>query len=415
MLSFFIINIILIFLVLKKTNKLNPLYVWTILQITMYSGTFFITNKSNDIESYHFYLYSLFILCSNITAIFYSISKKRKFHFTIRDTDVRFLKNTFYISIIAVLFYFYLVGENLFVSSIKNIIITNDALTDVKDRRFAFYSAGKYVAPGFFNLFKNFLLPASFFSLILFDMTKRIKLSFLRKTIYWCIFLILILGTGQRGAFIMSFVFAFAIAILLMDEKMKNNFFIKLSTIATLFFTVSTIFLARNTDVTFSDFNYFSVLSESIINRFLFVNQYSGLDTFKYITENEVIQWGYDWLMMLDQFMPGRSSYLPLDNKSFNYVYGNFRGTNPPSLMVSSYYNFGVIGVILTPVFFVIICNKVFKYFQENSNNYIDYLVYILIYFALGTWVNSGIDYPIRNGILLVPVIIFVKKFKFKY
>ena len=51
MLSIFIINIMLNFYVLKITNTLNPLYVWIVLQMVMYSGTFWITNENNNITN----------------------------------------------------------------------------------------------------------------------------------------------------------------------------------------------------------------------------------------------------------------------------------------------------------------------------------------------------------------------------
>ena len=61
-----------------------------------------------------------------------------------------------------------------------------------------------------------------------------------------------------------------------------------------------------------------------------------------------------------------------------------------------------------------IIFNTIFKYYLKHSNNYKDYLIYVLIYFAMSTWVNSGIDYPLRNGLILIPIFLFFKKMKFK-
>ena len=156
MLSIFTINIILNFYVLKITNKLNPLYVWIVLQIVMYSGTFWITNENNNVELNHFYLYSLFVFIANITAIFYCINKKRDFYFRISNRDILYLKKIFNISAIMIIFYFYLVGENLFISSIKNLIINDEVLLDVKDRRFSFYSGERYVAQDFLTFLRTF-------------------------------------------------------------------------------------------------------------------------------------------------------------------------------------------------------------------------------------------------------------------
>lgn len=408
-----VINCFLIYRSLIRLSFFNPLKIWFIIQALFYVGTFYIIDVKETIHVKYFVLYSIFIFISCLI-VFFTDKVFPNLKVKIEKKDIKFVYRSFYFSIFLSVLYFILAGSNLFLESIQAFFLYGEGVNDVANRRYDFYSGKNYYAPGFFNMFKNYLLPASFFSIILMHQKKIRRKSILFISISFLIFVSLILGTGQRGAFILSLVFGFIISYHFLGKKQTFKKFRLISIIFASLFILSTFFLGRSNVKNISTLDDFLNIAQTASDRFLVVNQLSGLNAFVYIEKNEKIQWGYDWLRSTEQILPGKSTYKNIANKVFKSLYGSDRGTSPPTIVGSIYYNFGVLGILIFPVIFVPIVHLLYKEFLKNYTSYKDLFIYLFLYFSISTWGTSGIDYPLRNGLVLYLFLIGLKKIKFK-
>ena len=408
-----ILNILNGLILIRLSNKFSlyhPAKIWMILQFIFYLGTIYLTDFQSEIEISHLRLYSLFILVTNITCIFLKPEKK-VLALTVGENTLTFITRTFYISLAMCYLYYTLSGGNLFYTSLKNIFNLNPA-SIVNSSRLEYYAGENYYAPGFFNFFKNFLLPSSFYSILFLHVKGFKKRSRLFLITAFTLYILFILGTGQRGALIQSLVYLILFSFYFMGMKKTKKILIRFGFFFFLIFLLSTFFLGRTGLVSLNNFEDFVLLFKSATDRFLIINQKAGLYGYKYIIKYEELQWGRDWFMSLEQFLPGKSTHTNLSNKVFAYLYGSTRGTTPPSLMVSVYYNFGIIGVALFPIFYLIILDRIHLYFIESYKNFLDVFVYSFAYLAICFWVTSALDFPLRNGILLFILMFIFKKMR---
>ena len=135
------------------------------------------------------------------------------------------------------------------------------------------------------------------------------------------------------------------------------------------------------------------------------VNQGSAITAFRYIDSQDTV-WGYDWLKMLEQILPGKSNYLPVDNISYYMDYGTYSGTNPPCLWGSAWYNFSFIGITVYPFIIGLSFQKIYKTLLNTK--YKDRF-YILIYSALcvylGIWVYGTPMSLFNHGIITLLIL----------
>lgn len=404
----FILTTIVLLFTIRSTPKMHPGFIWGFLQLIMFIGTYLITDPHDQIEFEHFVIYSVFIF---IYSLLFYISKG-KAHIKILEItyyDIKYVKYLLFISITMTSFYYFLAESNLLVEVFNSLFKTKYLIENISDSRYSFYSGDKYLAPGFFNLFKNYLLPICFYSIIFLYINKKLKLSKVSIIFYSIIFLILILGTGQRGPLIMSIVYLYLISNKLIGEKNTLKYITILGSLLFLVLIFATFALARGTGSSLNDLKNFELLSSVLLNRFIVTNQAAGLEAYRYILTYEGIQWGHDWIMSLEQILPGQSQYINLANKIFQLRYGSFRGTSPPTLLVSIYYNFGTFGIIIMPIILNFIFNIIYNKIYRKISCYSDFILYLIVHFAFSTWVISGLHYPVLSGLPILPLLIILK------
>ena len=94
------------------------------------------------------------------------------------------------ISTLLTLLYFYLLGYNIFY-----LVYYNFSLAEIVTARINSYSGETYFAPGYFNQFKNVILPVSITALIL----NKVKSKKLLYFVFIPIAFFGLAGTGQRA------------------------------------------------------------------------------------------------------------------------------------------------------------------------------------------------------------------------
>ncbi|MDC7999122.1 O-antigen polymerase [Gilvibacter sediminis] len=406
-----IINGLILLNVSRRFSLYHPVKVWMLFQVLFYFGTIYITDFTREVEVSHLRMYAVFALVTYLTALLLP-KDKEDFKVQITDVHIRFVYISFYVSIIMCSIYFTLAGGNLFVQNIKSLVSLGSTLDFVGSRRLEFYAGQNYYAPGFFNLFKNFLLPASFYALLFLHIKgyKRRPKWFIAGALV--AYLIFILGTGQRGALVLSILFGVVYCYHFLGKKRTYRIGLYGGVGFFVLFVVATFFLSRAKLQGLNSLDDYLLLVEVSMERFFVTNQRAGLIAYQYILTYEEITYGYDWLMSLEQFLPGQSTHINLANKVFAYRYGSTRGTSPPTLMVSVFYNFGYFGVVVFPILFLGFLQGLYSYFRSRYKGFLDLFVYSFLYFGLATWATGSLSFPILNGGLLFILLYFIKKVK---
>lgn len=250
-----------------------------------------------------------------------------------------------------VVIYYRSVGYSAFVAGLSNAATGTDQ-QDVATLRLESYSGSRYLAPGYVNQFKNALLPA----LVVVAITYWLRSGMLRRrrlaALGWSAMALFgILGTGQRGAFVI-FAVALGVYMLLLNKgKMPRG----TTLAATLFLAVivlSTIALGRSSDSVASDA---SLVTRSVValgefsDRVVAGNQSAGIYGWRYVYQYLEVSNGAEWRDSMLGLLPGAGGS-DLANQIFAYRYGADRGTSPPSVWGSVYHNFGWWGVALSPI-----------------------------------------------------------------
>ncbi|WP_435577582.1 O-antigen polymerase [Gilvibacter sp.] len=406
-----IINGLLLLNVSRKFSLYHPAKVWILFQSLFYFGTIYLTDFTNPLEMTHLRMYASFVLVAFLTSLLLP-KDDRKFEVVVKDKHIQFVYISFYVSVVMCSIYFTLAGGNLFVQNLRSVINLGSTLDFVGSRRLEFYAGQNYYAPGFFNLFKNFLLPASFYGILFLHIKgyKRQPKWFIAGALIT--YLLFILGTGQRAALVLSLLYGILFCLYFLGKKMTYKIGLYSGSGFFVLFVLATYFLGRAKLKALNSVDDYILLTEVALERFFVTNQRVGLLGYKYIITYEEITWGYDWLMSLEQFLPGKSTHINLANKVFAWLYGSPRGTSPPSLVVSVYYNFGYVGVAIFPAVFLYFLQGLYDVFTKRYRGFLELFLYAFIYFALATWATSAIDYPLRNGILLFILLYFIKKIK---
>lgn len=219
------------------------------------------------------------------------------------------------------------------------------------------------------------------------------------------IMIMFVLGTGQRGGFVM-FILMWAVALLYMyyfyrEEKMKKTL-ITIVVLALFLFAIMTIFNGRVA----SDGNVIQAMLQRIFDD----NQQCAVIAFRYI-DSQPIQWGKDWYLSILDILPGKNSYLQLSYVIFGIMYGSTRGTAPPCIWGSCFYNWGWLGIILFPFIMGFCYHKLYCSFAEKPVTQLRIYVFSAMFVVLGNWIadtplvlfNQGFITLCLMRLLLVP------------
>lgn len=214
--------------------------------------------------------------------------------------------------------------------------------------------------------------------------------------------LIGLLGTGQRGPFVLASIVIFMFVRSALGGKDARKASILLAVMVLVVLTIATAVLGRSTSTLDGAGDVLTVLGE-IWDRVFLANQLSGVVGFQYVFALPV-QHGAEWLTDLQGLLPGlRGSHLA--NDIFAVLYGSYRGTAPVSIWGSIWYNFGPFGVLLCPALIGYFYSRLYYRLISGPKTLFRVLTYSGFSVLLGTWYVAGPMTVINNGIITVYIL----------
>lgn len=307
------------------------------------------------------------------------------------------------VSLAASVMYFYLVGYNV----LLYIMMHGVSSGNVTDMRLASYSGANYYAPGYFNQFKNILLPLSYVGLIATygkistsKLIYRVMVILLLIPVIFCL-----LGTGQRAFFVGFIISSVLFLGFVLQGKLKIGR-AKLIIVAVGFFA---IFSAMSIALGRSGGSSLTSDIEELLSRIFFEQQYGSVYGFRYIYRLPV-QYGADWGTDLLSVLPGLHG-THLSNIISGILYGSDRGTVPVSLWTSVYYNWGWVGVMVFPVMLALTYTGTTRYMLNRSRvAYLRLMTFSFLSFILASWVSAGPMQLLNNGLATVLILLAILK-----
>lgn len=311
-------------------------------------------------------------------------------------------------SVLISFLYYRSVGYNIFIDSIRDYIYFGETIdqSNVATLRLDTYAGVIYFAPGYVNQFKNTLLP-----LLTGYVAARYLLIGPRWKLYTIIFgfllplnIIFLLGTGQRGALIVVALTLFTFFSCAFPRRLVKRTLFVLSLIVVLLFSMATLFLGRGGVQDLSTSGNLFTLVELIGNRFFRDNQLGGVIGFRFIY-SQPIQNGQEWLDAFRQLLPGSANTLALANILHAELYNSLRGTVPPSIWGSIWYDFGLLGIIVVPFLMGLSYQWIYMRLVQGKKTLIRLAIFSTIIVLLGTWAVSDPTTMINRGIVTVAIL----------
>ena len=399
-----------------RKYKLTPVSTFLIMEMTMFYGIcLFKSNKSTGTSPEAIKLESIYVVA--LLFFIFGVEFSKRYKLRIRSKNITTLdrnnggsaldtelsKNqmivVWAVIILGVLlctYYFIVGGANVFIIALRDFI--NGSLSTYKAARAVYRTV---TGSGYIYQFRVVLLPILVTYLTFFSKKKYPKVI----TIPIFIFMIVsIVGTGQRNAFVF-----YTLIVILYYYFMKKKgikfiskaHFIFLGICGLLMLVLLTIGNGRvNTES-----NQFVGALDSIWSRVFEANQGSAITAFRYIDTQKTV-WGYDWIKMLGQVLPGKSDYLAVDNISYFMDYGSYDGTNPPCLWGSAWYNFHIIGITIYPFIIGMGMHNVYKTMRRKENkDRFYYLIYVALCVYFGIWTYGTPVSLFNHGIITLLIL----------
>jgi len=314
------------------------------------------------------------------------------------------------VSVAATIIYYVMVGYNVFTMSVESYLKTGSALEDVRDLRKNMYNGETYFAPGYFNQFKNVLLPlvtALYF--VRYGLLRR------RSDLWFGLVLLPIgivglLGTGQRGAMAQAFLIAGVFGSATLPQRTRRRVMLPLVAGGLFLFGVATLFLGRTATRVDSAGSAFAILKE-MFDRVFWGNQFASLWGFRYIYHASDPGFGSDWLAEICSVLPrpirpAIESTLNID--IFEVMFHDREGTAPPSLWGSVWYNFGRFGVVAVPLLLGALYQRIQMGLFRGPKTLGRLLTYSGACVYLGLWGAGGPLVLANTGLLTVLILGFL-------
>jgi oligosaccharide repeat unit polymerase len=390
-----------------KKHIFSPVTIFLLIQTLMFLGSFQYIDFRYESDRYHIFLLFLvfifFILGVFISNNIFGKSQKQSV-FLVEKLNVfnKSIIALWSLSIILSILYYNAIGYNVFLLSITNM----GSDMDVTTLRLSSYAGEKYFAPGYINQFKNMIFPLI---LIFFGLRYYIQKNKKDLLFFWISFpltLLFILGTGQREAFIIIVIISLSAIYFTLSKKDFRKLFKIISIVTIFLFSLSTVILARgelSTGISISN------ILNSVIERFTSNNQRASVIGFRYIYSLDV-QFGQDWLNSFTSLLPGQGSGINIANEIFYIFYNSYRGTSPPSLWGSTWYNFGFLGCIIFACLLGYIYQYVYLRFINKKTTLFRNIYYSGVFIVLGTWIAGGPTTILNNGAPGILLLIFIHK-----
>ena len=295
--------------------------------------------------------------------------------------------------------YFSAIGYVAFVESLRGAL--SNSPVDAATLRLESYTGSRYLFPGYVNQFKNSLLPALVAVVIPSLFARRVPGRVLITGSLVLLSTFLLLGTGQRGAFV-TFLLVTIVYLSIAYRSRFRAIALWIGAAGTLFFFLATIASGRaaaELQAAASPLDKLAVLTKQLVYRILGSNQESSVAGFRYIYDRPV-QYGRDWAESFLGLLPGvRGS--DLDNHIFATLYGgSLRGTSPPSIWGSSYYNFGLLGSVVLAVVLALVLLKVAQLGSRvRRMSTLQAVGLAGMHVVLGTWIAGTPTYLLNFGL----------------
>ncbi len=287
--------------------------------------------------------------------------------------------------------YFRAVGQNIFLMGVANMLSggPDPNTEDFGTMRLKAYNSaitGDYYYPGFVNQFKDTLFPLSMFYLwSKYLLSKNFRYPVFLLLILSLVSLVSIMGTGQRGAFVIALLVGGGFMITVLNKKHKRIFSFIVGIPALVLFMISTFINGRTGSGEFDIGEVFKAIWERIASD----NQSSAAIGFREVMYPRGIQWGSEWWEGIQGFSPWHSgSYLANEIAAFLWIsdYGNA----PPSNWGSTYYNFGFYGIFLYPFLTAIIVKYFYRRFYTGPKRLFRIQSYIFMFILYGAWISGA-------------------------
>jgi oligosaccharide repeat unit polymerase len=382
---------------------LDGLFVLT--QWIMATGTLLLLDPSNSADRLYAFVISapmiLYVSASMVTYWIVRGSSSRLFGGIVRGVSVYrptiAIWGLLLLSVTITIAYYQAVGYNVFELGIRNAF--NGTTADYATLRVDSYSPNRYLFPGYANQFKNTILPSLTLIASIYLFRTRDTLRGLIVIPLILISVFGILGTGQRGAFIQ-----FSLTLITFLFHFDRKRFRRRATMAFLasapLVFLATFILGRSAQSIGQDSGFFTkiaTLGRELLNRFFQVNQFSGQIGFRF-TYGQPTQNGMEWIQGVLGILPGNSGS-PLDGLIFKSLYGSARGTAPPSMWGSTFYNFGWLGLLLLPIVLAAIYQVVtFRSTNKTHMNTLELIGMSGTFVVCGNWIADGPEYLLNAG-----------------
>lgn len=301
------------------------------------------------------------------------------------------------ISVLVGVTYFTAVGYNVFLQGLRE--FGSGAGTNYQDMRLESYSSDQNLNPGYVNQFKNTILPAvSMFAiaaLYRYVVPNRILITVGLVALN----LVMLAGTGQRGALVLALV-----AAIIFMYHMRRSKSLKWLVPAALGSALPLVFLtyllgrnAAEVQAATTIPGKALAVTENFLERILRVQQESGISVFRFIYERPIAN-GDEWVQAVLGVLPGHPG-TSLPREAFEWLYGTDRGTATPSVWGSAYYNFGLVGVVVVAVIIGLTCQLItLRFYEAQSVTSWDITCYSMFAATFGAWVAGGPEYLLNAG-----------------
>jgi hypothetical protein len=401
-LALFVIPIFLAYFhsVIRRTGLLTADSIFVYLQLLMLLGTLpLLEPQFYEADGIHGYVLAYTFITYMITSAIIQLSWTRQSLTGDRPVLVYKPGGTFgiglVIGVLIVLLYFRAVGYSAFYDGVSGLITGQKQ--DIATLRLNSYGGARYLFPGYVNQVKNAALPAMAVLWIIYG-TRAGKRRPIRSLIIGAIAIFGLIGTSQRSAFVIFVlilgVYAYLAGGRRISSRMVGSFFLLFVPMMTL----ATAALARSS----SGEN--SGLLGSInqfVQRIFTANQTSSVVGWRYIYERGPVGTGQEWLKSLQGLLPG-STGSTLANDIFAVLYGGTRGTSPPSIWGSIYYNFGMVGISLAPILLAIVVTYITRAgVRPRPRNTMELMGVAGVFVIVGSWVISGPLYLLNGGLVV--------------
>lgn len=386
--------------------------IFVLAQWVMATGTLVLLDSHNDADRLYAFVVAVPFVIYVATSIAFYHRRRRK----LVDAKIGSQRLVTYyrpsrliwalvtVSVVITIAYYEAVGYNNLLLGIEGLL--TGATFDYTTRRLESYSGGSYLFPGYVNQFKNTILPSLTLVASLYLFRTRNRWRYVVATPLALVSIYGILGTGQRGAFIL-----FSVTILVFFYFLDRRRFLRRATITAALVAPLVLFvtymLGRSSASLEQDagpFDKLWTLAVEIVRRIFHDNQYSGQQAFRY-TYSQPIQYGGEWFQSVLGVLPNNSGS-SLAHEVFEYLYGSDRGTSPPSMWGSVYYNFGWWGVLAIPVALAIGFQVVsIRAMAKSQVNTLELVGMSGTFVVAGTWIADSPMYLLNAGAITFAII----------